>query len=122
MDCNALKGELKMASALSYELFVAKQGVANGIATLDGTGVIPVSQLPPAAIETYKGEYATSILLSTAYPIASLADYAYVTATSTYWYWNRALGIPAWVDQQITEANYLLLSVAEQAAVPYIVV
>jgi len=111
-----------MASALSYELFVAKQGVANGIATLDGTGKVPVSQLPAAAIETYKGEYATAVLLAAAYPVASLADYAYVTATSTYWYWNRALGVPAWVDQQITEAAYLLLTAAEQAAVPYIVV
>lgn len=75
-----------MASALSYELFVAKQGVANGIATLDATGHIPVSQLPPAAIETYKGEYATSVALQTAYPTASLAYYAYVSGTSSYWY------------------------------------
>lgn len=110
-----------MASALSYELFVAKQGVANGIATLDGSGYVPLSQLPPGAVETYKGRFATSALLTAAYPTASLADYAYVDATSSYWYWNDALGTPAWVDQQITEANYLLLSPAEQAAVPYIV-
>jgi hypothetical protein len=114
------KGEF-MASALSYELFVAKQGVANGIATLDGSGLVPVSQLPPAAIETYKGEYADEAALVAAYPTAALADYAYVTATSSYWYWNDALGTPAWVNQQITEANYLLLSPAERAAVPYIV-
>jgi hypothetical protein len=110
-----------MASALSYELFVAKQGVANGIATLDGDGLVPVSQLPPVAIETYKGEYATSAALITAYPTAALADYAYVTATSSYWYWNDALAIPAWVDQQIAELDYLDLTVAERAAVPYIV-
>ena len=110
-----------MASALSYELFVAKQGAPNGIATLDGSGYVPVSQLPPSAIETYKGEYATSAALIAAYPTASLADYAYVTATSSYWYWNDALGTPAWVDQQITEAAYLALTVAERAAVPYIV-
>jgi hypothetical protein len=110
-----------MASALSYELFVAKQGVADGIATLDSSGLVPVSQLPPSAIETYKGEYATSADLIIAYPTASLADYAYVTATLSYWYWNDALAIPAWVDQQITEVDYLALSVAERAAVPYIV-
>jgi len=110
-----------MASALSYELFTAKQGVADGIATLDGTGKVPVSQLPDAAIETYKGEFATELALTTAYPTASLADYAYVTATSSYWYWNRALGTPAWVNQEISEADYLLLSAAEIAAVPYIV-
>jgi len=111
-----------MASSISYELFQAKQGVANGLATLDGTGKIPASQLPAAAIETYKGEYATSVALVAAYPIALLADYAYVTATLSYWYWNKALAVPAWVNQQITEAAYILLSAAEKAAVPYIVV
>jgi len=110
-----------MASAVSYELFQAKQGVANGLATLDGAGKIPVGQLPSGAIETYKGEYATSITLGTAYPSAALADYAYVTATSSYWYWNRALTVPAWVNQEITEAAYILLSTTEKAAVPYIV-
>jgi len=110
-----------MASALSYELFTAKQGVANGIATLDGSGYVPLSQLPPSAVETYKGQYATSAALITAYPSGLLADYAYVDATSSYWYWNAALGTPAWVDQQITEAAYLALTVAERAAVPYIV-
>lgn len=111
-----------MASALSYELFQAKQGVANGIATLDATAKIPVSQLPAGAIETYKGEYATSALLIAAYPTGLLTDYAYVTATSSYWYWNAALAIPAWVNQQILEAAYLLLTAAEKDAVPYIVV
>lgn len=88
-----------MASALSYELLVAKSGAANGLATLDAGGKVPVSQLPSAAIETYKGQYATSVALIAAYPTASLADYAYVTATSSYWYWNAAL-LPAaaWVD------------------------
>lgn len=111
-----------MASSISYELFQAKQGVANGLATLDGSGLVPVSQLPAASIETYKGEYATSAELIAAYPTGLLVDYAYVTATSSYWYWNAALATPAWVNQQITEAAYLLLSAAEQAAVPYIVV
>jgi len=111
-----------MASALSYELFVAKQGAINGIATLDGSGYVPLSQLPPSAVETYKGQYATSALLIAAYPSGLLADYAYVDATSSYWYWNAALGTPAWVDQQITEAAYLALTVAERAAVPYIVI
>jgi len=109
-----------MASAVSYELFVAKQGVANGIATLDGTGKLPVSQLPVEAVETYKGEFATSAALPAT---GVLADYAYVTATSTYWYWNAAL-LPtaAWVNQQIAEASYLALTAPEIAGVPYIVV
>ena len=111
-----------MASSVSYELFQAKQGVANGLATLDGSGLVPVSQLPAVAIETYKGEYATSAALIAAYPTGLLADYAYVTATLSYWYWNAALAVPGWVNQQITEADYLLLSAAEQAAVPYIIV
>jgi len=111
-----------MASALSYELFVAKQGVADGIATLDSSGKLPVSELPAAATSSYKGQYATSAALIAAYTTAVLADYAYVTATSSYWYWNAALTVPAWVNQQITEAAYLALSVAERAGVPYIVV
>jgi len=111
-----------MASAISYEFYSSKLGVANGLATLDGSGYIPVSQLPPSAVETYKGEYATSALLIAAYPLAVLADYAYVTATLSYWYWNAALGTPAWVNQEITEAAYIALSAAEKAAVPYIVV
>jgi len=110
-----------MASSVSYELFQAKQGVANGIATLDGTGKVPVSQLPNSVVETYKGEYATSVALIIAHSTGLLADYAYVTATSSYWYWNAALIIPAWVNQQIIEAVYLLLTAAEKAAVPYIV-
>jgi len=110
-----------MASSVSYELFQSKQGVANGLATLDGTGKVPISQLPSEVVETYKGEYATSTALIAAYPLALLADYAYVTATSSYWYWNRGLVVPAWVNQQITEAAYILLSAAAKAAVPYIV-
>lgn len=109
-----------MASAISYELYQSKLGAPNGVATLDPAGLIPVGQLPPSAVETYKGQYATSALL----PLTGvLADYAYVTATSTYWYWNAAL-LPAaaWVDQQITEAAYNLLTAPEQAGVPYIVV
>lgn len=110
-----------MSSTLSYELLVAKQGAANGLATLDATSKIPIIQLPAAAIETYKGEYATSADLITAYPTGALADYAYVTATSSYWYWNAA-ATAEWVNQQISEADYLLLSAEKQAAVPYVVV
>lgn len=109
-----------MASALSYELFQTKQGTANGIATLDGTGKVPVSQLPSAAIETYKGEYDTSASLIVAYPTGSIADYAYVDETTSYWYWNPNLATPAWVNQQIAEAAYLALTTAERAGVPYI--
>jgi hypothetical protein len=109
-----------MASSVSYELLQSKQGVANGLATLDGSGKVPVSQLPAQAVETYKGQYTTSALLIAAHPTGTIADYAYVTTeTSSYWYWNVA--IPGWVNQQITEAAYLLLSAAEKAAVPYIV-
>lgn len=110
-----------MASSISYEYLQSKLAAANGIATLDAGGKLPVSQLPTAAVETYKGEYATSAALITAHPTGALADYAYVTATLSYWYWNAALATPAWVNQQITEAAYNALSAAEQAAVPYII-
>lgn len=110
-----------MASALSYELFTSKLGVANGVATLDGSGLVPVSQLPPSAIETFKGEYATSAALIAAYPVGAVAFYAYVTDTLSYWYWNANLAVPAWVNQQISEVAYLLLTATEKAGVPYIV-
>lgn len=71
---------------------------------------------------TYKGEYATEAALTTAYPTGLLADYAYVTATLTYWYWNAGLLTPAWVNQQITAAAYAALTAAAQVAVPYILV
>ena len=111
-----------MSSAISYEYLNSVKAAANGLATLDGTGKVPLTQLPGGAIETYKGEYATSTLLIAAYPTANLADYAYVTATSSYWYWNRALGTPAWVNQEISIAAYLLLTASEKSAVPYIIV
>lgn len=110
-----------MASALSYEMFEAQKGAANGIATLDSSGLVPVSQLPPQAIETYKGEYADEAAIIAAYPSADLADYAWNVDTDSYWYWNQALGTPAWVNQQITEAAYNALSANEQNAVPYMV-
>lgn len=110
-----------MASAISYELFQAKQGAANGIATLDASGQLPVTQLPPEAVSAYKGTFATSAALIAAYPAADLGDYAYVTETTSYWYWNDALTAAAWVNQQITEDDYAALSTAERAAVPYII-
>ena len=108
-----------MASALSYELFEAKQGVADGIATLDASGQLPMTQLPPEAVSAYKGTFATTGELPAT---GALGDYAYVTETSSYWYWNSVLATPAWVNQQITEAEYDALSPAERAAVPYVVI
>ena len=111
-----------MASAVSLEYLTSIEGQANGIATLDGTGKIPASQLPPSSVETYKGEFATSAALISAYPTGATADYAYVTATSSYWYWNSGLTTPAWVDQQITATAYFALAAAAKARVPYIIV
>lgn len=111
-----------MASALSYELFQAKQGAADGLATLDGSGKLQSGQLPEEAISCYKGEFADEAALVAAHPTAELGDYAYVTASTSYWYWNSVLAVAAWVNQQITETAYLALSAAERAAVPYVVI
>jgi hypothetical protein len=73
------------------------------------------------ADSNFKGVFQTSTVLQTSYPTASKADYAYVSGTSSYWYWNSVLGTPAWVNQQITEAAYNALSSSEKQAVPYIV-
>lgn len=125
-----------MASAISYELFQSKQGTPNGLATLDANGKIPLSQLPlldlpPStqsysevhfqSVQAYKGKFTTLKDLMTNYPTAELADYAYVTETYSYWYWNEAIEVPNWVNQQISEADYLLLNYAAKLVVPYIV-
>lgn len=111
-----------MASAISLEYLLSIKGTADGLATLDTTGKIPVSQLPEAALDGFLGEYATEAALEAAYPTAALANYAYVNATSSYWYWNSGLSTPAWVNQQITAAAYLALTAAEQAPVPYVII
>lgn len=111
-----------MASSISYEYLTSIEGAANGLATLGATGKVPVSQLPDAAIETCKGQYADEAAIILAYPTAALADYAWNIDTASFWYWNQALGTPAWVDQVITATAYALLSAAEKAAVPYIII
>jgi len=84
-----------MASAVSYELFIER--------------------------EIYLGQFATSAALIAAFPAASLANYAYVDETTSYWYWNANLTPAAWVNQQIPEAEYIALTASEKAGVPYIV-
>lgn len=110
-----------MSAVISYDFYSARRGAANGFASLDSGGKVPVAQLPNEAIETYKGQYATQVALTTACPAGVLADYAYVTATNSYWYWNSGLTTPAWVNQQIAETAYNALTTAAQQAVPYVV-
>ena len=111
-----------MASALSYEFLKAIQGAPDGIPTLGGDGKVPASQLPASATSPFKGVFADEAALITAFPTAGIADYAYVTDTASFWYWNAALDIPAWVNQEIAETDYLTLTDAEKAMVPYLVV
>lgn len=111
-----------MSGIVSIELLDSEKGAVNGIASLDGTGKIPIAQLPTSAVETYKGIYATSAALILAYPVGVIADYAWVNAGLSFWYWNYALVVPAWVNQLITETAYNLLTSAQKGALPYIVV
>ena len=74
-----------------------------------------------AESNNYKGSFDTSAALQTVHPTASLADYAYVVGTNSFWYWNSGLGTPAWVNQEITESGYLALSPSAKTSVPYIV-
>lgn len=110
-----------MASATSLEYLQSIEGVANGLATLDGSGTVPLSQLPASVINVYLGEYATEAALIAAYPTAALANYAFVTDTLSYWYWNRELTPAAWVNQQISAVDYEALTAAQQGVVPYII-
>jgi len=111
-----------MASALSFEYLKAIQGVPNGIPTLDGDGNIPEAQLPPSATSPFKGEFADVVALTTAYPTAELADYAYVDDTMSFWYWNPALTVPAWVNQEITETDYGTLTAIQKSMIPYLII
>ncbi|MCL2753045.1 MAG: hypothetical protein FWE44_02730 [Defluviitaleaceae bacterium] len=111
-----------MASAVSYEYLKAIQGVPGGIPTLDPNGNIPESQLPPTAISPYKGHYVDEAELVDENPTGILADYAFVDDTASFWYWNSALAIPAWVNQEITEDDYNVLSELEKSVVPYLIV
>jgi len=110
-----------MANAVSYEYLKSIQGVPGGIPTLDGDGNIPETQLPPSVVSPFKGQFADEAELIDDYPSAGIADYAFVDDTSSFWYWNAGLTVPAWVNQIIEEADYLLLSAAEKSMVPYIV-
>jgi len=111
-----------MASSISLEYLLSIEGVANGLATLDSSGLIPAAQIPPAAMDVFKGEYATESDLTTAFPTGSIAQYAYVDATSSFWYWNGKLATPAWVNQLVTSTDYLALTAAQQSVVPYIII
>lgn len=113
-----------MASAVSLEYLISLQGAPNGLATLDPNGTVPLTQLPPSVVSgnSFKGEFDDQAALMTAHPTAQLADYAFVNSTSSFWYWNPRLAVPAWVNQIITVAEYMVLSPEENDVVPYIIV
>jgi len=111
-----------MANAVSYEYLKSIQGAPNGIPTLDGDGNIPETQLPPSAVSPFKGQFADEAELIVEYPTAGIADFAYVDDTTSFWYWNIGLIIPAWVNQEIEEQDYLLLSGIAKSMVPYLIV
>ncbi|MCL2839203.1 MAG: hypothetical protein FWE05_00390 [Defluviitaleaceae bacterium] len=117
-----------MASAISLEYLKSIEGTPNGLATLDSSGLVPVSLLPPSVISHFKGQFATAASLESAVSTGTMADYAYVTATNSFWYWNAGLtssdtpSSPGWVNQNITDTAYLALSVTAQAMIPYIIV
>lgn len=109
-----------MASAVSYEYLSAQKGAASGIASLDANTKIPVTQLPSVAISNFKGTYATANDLPAAAE-SKLGDYAYVTAATSFYYFNSALSTPAWVNQQISAADYGALTAQQKSIVPYII-
>ena len=113
-----------MASAVSLEYLISLLGAPGGIPVLDDSGEIPISQLPNI-IALFKGRFADEAALVTAFPTASLACYAYVDDTLSFWYWNPDLEstlVPAWVNQEITETDYNLLTDLAKSMVPYLVV
>ena len=117
-----------MASSISLEYLQSLQGAANGLASLDSTGAVPLSQLPSSVMGLFKGEFADETALEAAFPTATIADFAYVTSTNSFWYWNAGLmstdspDVPSWVNQEIIDTDYLALSATAQAMVPYIII
>ena len=111
-----------MSSAVSFEYLSSLVNQPGGIAGLDGAGKLSPNVLPAGSVETYKGEFATVALLVAAFPSGSIADYAYVDATGSFWYWNAKLVAPTWVNQVITVALYGALTLLAKSAVPYIII
>jgi len=78
-----------MASSISYEFLQSIKGAPGGLATLTPStdpnpGTIPIAQLPAGIISPFKGRFTDETALTTAYPTAHLADYAYNTDTSSF--------------------------------------
>lgn len=73
----------------------ANKGQANGYAGLDGSGKVPMDQMPDI-VNKNKGFFATETALTTAHPSAADGDYAVVGATDTTWLWDGDTN--AWVD------------------------
>ena len=111
-----------MASAISYEYLQSILNQAEGLPVLDANTKILAEHLPDEMVTKYKGEFEDEAALIAAYPAATPSDYAYVTDTQSFWYWNAELSTAAWVNQQITATAYMALTTAQRAAVPYIIV
>lgn len=62
----------------------SEKGVANGVATLDNTGKVPLSQLPPLSSLTYKGTWNASTNTPTlTSSVGTLGDYYVVNVAGT---------------------------------------
>jgi len=110
-----------MASAVSHEYLKAIQGAPGGIPVLDDDGQIPPSQLPLSML-LFLGRYGTEVDLIDAYDEAEIANFAFVDETASFWYWNAATTIEAWVNQEITDEDYDNLTDDEKSVVPYLIV
>jgi len=115
------------ANAVSYEYLKSIQGVPGGIPVLDDKGEIPTTQLPDV-VALFKGRFADEAALRTAFPTAGIANYAFVNDTASFWYWNSELldsgtdPDPDWVNQEISEEDYLELTTLQKSVVPYLVI
>jgi len=113
-----------MASGVSLEYLKSLLGAPGGIPTLDDEGEIPITQLP-TLVALFKGQFPDEAALVDAFPEAGLANFAYVDDTLSFWYWNAGLEDPlepAWVNQEITEDDYDLLTDLAKSMVPYLIV
>jgi hypothetical protein len=102
-----------MASSVTLEYLQSIQGAPNGISTLDSTGKIPASQIPPT-MHAFYGNYTALADLQAAYPTAEHGCYAYV-GNVKYFY---SAADSAWTSSEITASAYGALTQAQKDAVP----
>lgn len=93
-EVNTLAGTKQAALGFTPE-DAANKGAVNGYPELDGSGKVPLTQMPDV-VNKNKGWFTSEAALNTAHATAASGDYASVGTTDTMWLWDADTN--AWVD------------------------